>query len=220
MKRLRVVVTPEPAVAPGAFQLLADSAGIEEARLVEVNLGAAAGPTMLFSVDGDHAGLAEALRGEAAVGRAEVSAIDDGRAVLMVSLRPAEVPFAATVFEAFTRPGLVIELPVVYRDGSVHATLLGEPGAIPGVLDAFPDAAAVEVREVGAVAAGDQATALSDRQREAVLAGLELGYYDVPRGATHEDVADRLGVSPSTASEHLQKAEAKLVRAAMEGERP
>ncbi|NIW27840.1 MAG: helix-turn-helix domain-containing protein, partial [Actinobacteria bacterium] len=78
----------------------------------------------------------------------------------------------------------------------------------------FPEAVSVEVREIGAVSGPNPAARLSDRQREAVEAGLELGYYEVPRAATHRDVADRLGCSPSTASEHLQKAEAKLVRAA------
>ena len=217
MKRLRVRITPGPDVAPEAFRLLADSAAVEEARLVEANLGADVGPTMLFSVDGEHAGLADALVAEPGVGRAEVTPVDEGRAVLLLTLRPREIPFAATVFEAFTRPGLVVELPVVYRDGSVHATLLGDSEAIQAVIDAFPDAATVDVREVGTVQDAEPASGLSDRQREAVVAGLELGYYDVPRGATHQDVAERLDVSASTASEHLQKAEAKIVEAAMDG---
>jgi predicted DNA binding protein len=216
VKRLSATVTPDPAVAPAAFRLLADSPALEECRLVEANLGGDVGPTMLLSVDGDHDGLADALRDEAGVHRAEVTPLDDRRAVLMLTIRPAEIPLAETVFEAFTRPGLVIELPVVYRDGSVHATFLGEPGALQAVVDAFPDAVTVDVREVGTVVDANPAARLSGRQREAVLAGLELGYYDVPRGATHEEVAGRLGVSPSTASEHLQKAEAKLVRAAMD----
>ena len=216
MKRLRVEVTPDPAVAPEPFRLLADSEAIEETRLVEANLGVEGGPTLLFAVDGDHDGLVEALRGEAAVARAELTAVDERRAALMLTLRAEEVPLAATVFEAFGRSGLVFQLPVVYREGTVRATLLGDAGAIQSVIDAFPETVTVEVREVGELAGPGPADALSDRQREAVEAGLELGYYDVPRGSTHRDVAERLGCSPSTASEHLQTAEATLVRAAME----
>lgn len=55
------------------------------------------------------------------------------------------------------------------------------------------------------------ATTLSERQREALRAALELGYYDTPREATHADVAAELDCAPNTASEHLQKGEAKLV---------
>jgi predicted DNA binding protein len=56
---------------------------------------------------------------------------------------------------------------------------------------------------------------LSERQREALAAGLELGYYETPREASQEDVADSLGCAPSTAAEHLQKAEATLARSAL-----
>lgn len=52
---------------------------------------------------------------------------------------------------------------------------------------------------------------LSDRQREALLAALDLGYYEHPRAATQEDIASRLGCEANTASEHLQKAEAKVL---------
>lgn len=215
MKRLRVQVTPDPDVAPRPFQLLADSPAIDETRLVELNLGGDIGPTMLFSIDGDHVGLDEALRAHGAVHRAEVTPVADGRSVLLLTLQPRRIPLADALFEAFTRTGLVVELPVVYRDGAVNATLLGEPAALQSMLDALPPAVAVDVREIGGFDGPGPASGLSDRQREAVLAGLELGYYDVPRGATHRDVAERLGCSPSTASEHLQKAEAKLVSSAM-----
>jgi predicted DNA binding protein len=57
---------------------------------------------------------------------------------------------------------------------------------------------------------------LADRQAELVEIALELGYYAVPRTASHEDVAGAAGCVPSTASEHLRKAEATLVRASFE----
>jgi predicted DNA binding protein len=39
----------------------------------------------------------------------------------------------------------------------------------------------------------------------------EAGYYDVPREASRDDVARCLGCAPSTASEHLRKAERRVV---------
>jgi len=54
---------------------------------------------------------------------------------------------------------------------------------------------------------------LTDRQQEAVHAALEHGYYEVPREGTVEDVAATLDCAPSTASNHLRKAEARLVEA-------
>jgi predicted DNA binding protein len=53
---------------------------------------------------------------------------------------------------------------------------------------------------------------LTDRQREAVEAANDLGYYEIPREASQEDVAERIGCAASTAAEHLRKAETKLLR--------
>lgn len=52
---------------------------------------------------------------------------------------------------------------------------------------------------------------LSDRQREAVRLAHRMGYYELPRGTTTADIADRLGVSRRTAEDHLRRAERKLV---------
>lgn len=53
--------------------------------------------------------------------------------------------------------------------------------------------------------------ALTDRQREVVEAAYDLGYYDVPRTASSEALAEEVGLDPSTVSEHLQRAERNLL---------
>lgn len=52
---------------------------------------------------------------------------------------------------------------------------------------------------------------LTDPQREALVTARELGYFDVPRGASLSDVADELGVSPAACSERLRRGQATLV---------
>ncbi|PSP27438.1 hypothetical protein BRC65_05590 [Halobacteriales archaeon QH_2_65_14] len=81
-------------------------------------------------------------------------------------------------------------------------------------MDHFPSSVDVEVHAITGTIPQPETAAeqLSERQREALRVALAVGYYDSPRRATHEDVADRLDCAPSTASEHLQKAEATLVR--------
>ncbi|WP_370628387.1 helix-turn-helix domain-containing protein [Halorientalis salina] len=54
---------------------------------------------------------------------------------------------------------------------------------------------------------------LTDRQQEAVRAAIDHGYYEVPRSGSVEDVAAALDCAPSTASNHLRKAEARLAEA-------
>ncbi|PSP78776.1 hypothetical protein BRC81_07060 [Halobacteriales archaeon QS_1_68_20] len=133
-------------------------------------------------------------------------------------MRPLETP----LFEAIHRAGplarFVLRTPMVYRDGTMYGRAVGDPDPLQRALDDAPDAIDVQIEEIGRFRGGleEPASTLSERQREAVETTLELGYYDQPRGATHGDVAAELGCAPQTASDHLQKAEAKLVRAAMD----
>lgn len=47
---------------------------------------------------------------------------------------------------------------------------------------------------------------LTDRQFEALSLAVESGYFDIPREATLEDIADAMAVEKSTAGEHLRRA--------------
>lgn len=53
--------------------------------------------------------------------------------------------------------------------------------------------------------------ALTDRQQEVLDVAYELGYYDVPRTSSTEEIAAELGVDDSTVAEHLQRAEHNLL---------
>ncbi|WP_267642341.1 helix-turn-helix domain-containing protein [Haloarchaeobius amylolyticus] len=52
---------------------------------------------------------------------------------------------------------------------------------------------------------GAEVSDLTPAQREALEASVEAGYYEVPRQATLEDVADELGVSSQATSERLRR---------------
>lgn len=53
---------------------------------------------------------------------------------------------------------------------------------------------------------------LTDRQREALRTAYELGYFDIPRQASLEEVATELDISASSASERLRRAQTQLVQ--------
>lgn len=52
---------------------------------------------------------------------------------------------------------------------------------------------------------------LTSKQRQALLAAYALGYYDVPRRISSEELGKHLKIDKSTLVEHLRKAEKKLV---------
>jgi hypothetical protein len=52
---------------------------------------------------------------------------------------------------------------------------------------------------------------LTGRQRQALITAISLGYYDVPRIVSSEEVSRHLNMDKSTFVEHLRKAERKIV---------
>ncbi|MFC7057570.1 helix-turn-helix domain-containing protein [Halovenus salina] len=59
--------------------------------------------------------------------------------------------------------------------------------------------------------AGDADAGLTDRQREALLTANEMGYFEIPRTASLEDVADELEITASSLSERLRRAHSHLI---------
>jgi len=54
---------------------------------------------------------------------------------------------------------------------------------------------------------------LTDRQRAALEAALYSGFFEWPRDASGEDVAEPLGIAPPTFHQHLRKAQRKMFEA-------
>lgn len=62
------------------------------------------------------------------------------------------------------------------------------------------------------------AEGLTDRQREAVVAAHNAGYFEWPRDSTAEEIADAMGIASSTFHSHLRKSLSKVVAAHVNGD--
>lgn len=217
MKHLRAVARITGEQRPALFELLADSPNISEARMLDVNTTLEGVETLLFEIDGDPTAFAETATEAAGIESVDVSRTDAGTAYALVVLRPLETSLFQAIHRAGPHAGLVIRTPIVYRDAKIIGRAVGTPEALQRVLDSMPATFDVRIDEISRYrgALDDPETTLSDRQREALEVAHELGYYDQPRQTTHEEIADELGCAPVTASDHLQKAEAHLVRSVM-----
>lgn len=221
MKSVQLVAEPDPAVAPRLFQLVAAAPYVAETRLLAWNVAPPSRVTGLLDVHGDGERLAAALRAERPVETLSHHRVAPDRHALLVVVGVEAVDVLEQVLGSLTRGAVIVVKPVVYRDGRVHLRLVGTDAAVQATVDGLPDVVDVDVRAVGdyhpdATVARE---ALSERQRAALEAALALGYYEQPRRATHAEVAEELGCAPSTASEHLQRAEAKLARDALAPDR-
>lgn len=90
-------------------------------------------------------------------------------------------------------------------------SLVGSQDAL-GCSDWAPADVPVSVRRVTDYRGPeDPLDSLTNRQREVLVAAHERGYFEVPRQATAEDVAEALDLDRSTVSEHLRRAERNLI---------
>ncbi|RBI63230.1 transcriptional regulator [halophilic archaeon] len=112
--------------------------------------------------------------------------------------------------------------PLRYADGEKWCRVLAlDPANLTALYRELAESFPVTVeskREVASVTADrpllTPETALpdlSERQREALLAAHEAGYYRIPREITTAELADAMDVERRTFEEHLRRAENKLV---------
>lgn len=218
VKHLRVTVHVDDNHAPEFFELLADSATIAETRLVDWSITVGEQTTLLYTIDGDPTTFAERAANTEGIDSVELSDTTQGQTYALVVMRPLETPLFAAIQQATAEAGLIVRKPIVYRNGAMSARVVGDAAVLQRALEAVPSGVDVQIDEISRLRRHDDnpVASLSDRQREAVAIALELGYYTQPREVTHEDVAAELDCAPPTASDHLQKAEAKIIRAVMD----
>jgi predicted DNA binding protein len=219
VKHIRITVRPALESSPPFLEYLLASPAVSEAHAIDWNRGASATSTHLYGIDGDAEEFGRLARQTTGVESVTLSDTAERVSYAHIELRDELVPIFGGAAEAIDRSGLVVRRPLVYRDGAIQGHIIGSPDVLQTTLDTVPEAVDVRVEEIRQFpsASVNPTTALSERQQETIETALELGYYDTPRAATHEDIADELGLAPNTVSEHLQKGEAALVRAGMAG---
>jgi len=150
---------------------------------------------------------------------AVVGAMDDREDIVRLDLQQASEESALVEFEtseplllfSVREAGLPLELPFTIRDGVAEVEVTASRDRLSSFtsqLDAFGMAFDVEyVRELAS-----SESLLTDRQRELLAEAVEAGYYDTPRECSLTELADRVGVAKSTASETLHRVEEKIVK--------
>jgi len=218
MHHVRVTLTArgrEAAVHP-MYDLLANGDPVDRATALQWNVGSETAATFLHYVEGDLAAFEARLSAIDAVRDYDLEPAGDRAFYAYVTSRPTEA------FMAVVRPflaGEVVAVPPIryHEDGRLTLSVFGPSEEIQAGLETLPAPLEFTVEAVGGLAAVPAAADAGerDRQREAVETAVALGYYAVPREAGHEAVADEMGCAPSTAAEHLRKAEATVLRGAV-----
>ena len=211
--RLRMTADGREGELHPMYGLMANATFVEYAAALTWNI-AGKRLTMLHYVEGDVAAFEAAIRDVDLQREYELEPVDDG--AFYAYLHDDLTDEVLDLWALADRSGVVTVPPIEWHaDGSVTVSLFGPSAAIQAAMEAVPDPMSVTVEEISGMRAIPQtaAAAVTERQREAVAAAIDVGYYDVPRTGSQEAVADRLECAPSTAAEHLRKAESTVLRA-------
>jgi predicted DNA binding protein len=168
--------------------------------------------TVLLYLDGDVHAFEEILATADVVHDYDVTFLGQERGYAFVHSRSP--PVESEVLSIGSRDGLLPISPVRYhRDGSFTFRVLGTLDTLRAAVEALLESVEAHIEKIGGHELGRSPLPpeFPARQWEALTVAFEAGYYDVPRTATRDDVAERLDCAPSTATEHLQKAERRLV---------
>lgn len=213
MKTVRLTLRYDAETIHPMHRFVADSDAFDAYRMVHGNFAGTDDNAFIFHVVGDPDVYEAALEETGRVSDYELTRTGDRTFTVYVRDVPEGVD--ERLLDLFTEGSLVVLPPIEYRsDWTVRFSVVGESADLRRALEGVPAGIETAVDRVGQYDGSDAAVgALTARQREALRVARELGYFEVPRSASVEDVAGELGCAPGTAAEHLRKAEEAVMDA-------
>lgn len=217
MRSLTLRAHPDDDLLHPMHAFVADHDGFERSELLNWSRATDGTSAMVFRVLGDDPeAYAAALDRTEQVLDYRLGDARPGRFYLYVRDRqtPADRQLTAPVADTT----LVVVPPVVHAaDRTIRFTLVGPDEELQRTVERLPDEAPVDVVRLTGFDPGafDAGADLTPRQREALEAAYDAGYYAAERTGTVADVAAELDCAPGTAAEHLRKAEARVIGRAL-----
>lgn len=211
MRYLKSVLSPTDGTFHPVEEMIADNPDLRRGQVHHINLLSDDTVAALYEIEGEGGVLRDALKESDEVLSYDVIDVSEDTHHVYVHVRQGEP--VVDLLSIVDDRRLMVDTPMEFVEDGVRATVIGEQSTLREALDDIPEGVDVDVRRVGEYSPQDDRVLanLTDRQREVLRVAARLGYYDVPRSATHDEVADSLGCAPSTASEHLRKIESKIV---------
>lgn len=109
---------------------------------------------------------------------------------------------------------LVIDWPITFTSRGGHrVTVLGKDMQIRQTIEELPDEIQVILEGIGNYQPDirQSLSILTDRQQQILDLAVEMGYYEVPRQTTLDELGKELEITAGTVGEHLQKIESKII---------
>lgn len=211
MRYIECVLIPTDGGLHPAEERLANDPEVELELLYDINLLSDDTLVTLYELSGDEARVEEILDASPEICSYNLSHTGDSIYAYIHVESNETVSELLTILDEFE---FVTDTPFVYTQrGGLKVTLVGKQETIREAIPAVPDNIRVKLEQMGTYAPSTDRlfSRLTTRQQETLLKAVELGYYDVPRQATHRDIARELDKSGGTVGEHLRKIEAQVL---------
>ncbi|AHZ23724.1 bacterio-opsin activator [Haloferax mediterranei ATCC 33500] len=167
--------------------------------------------TTLLWCDGDRADTERVVAGIDSLVTSHFVGGTDGTYVF---LRQDGYEFSATLLDIVADSRVIFLPPVVFsEDGTVEFEAVGESTALSAFYEALSELGSLTIERVSEFERRNSPSQLTSRQQAALETAVSVGYYEVPRDGSVENVADELDCSTSTAGELIRKAEAAVISA-------
>lgn len=184
---------------------------VKRDQLLHVNSLFNGGGVLLYRLRGNSDGLVAELDAHESVLAYDILDVHDELFHIYIYVEAGEP--AGKLMHVVEKYALIIDTPLTYTDsGDILATVVGKQEMIQEAFRELPHRIDIRVEQTGEYAPDSDHlfSRLTDRQREVLETAVKHGYYQIPRQATHADIAERLECAPSTVDEHLRKAEFHL----------
>lgn len=213
MRYFDFTLTPEDGAIHPVDRAIAETGGVSRISLMHIDaLGNGTG-VLLYRLAGDADILVPEIGDHPDVISYDLLDAEDEQFHLYLHIRPGNP--AGTLMALAQKYALMIDTPMEFTGrGALRLTIIGAHDMVKQAIDELPKGVSVSVDQVGSYTPDRQDTLsdLTERQLEVFRKAVELGYYEIPRKATHEDIADDMACAPSTVDEHLRKAESRVLR--------
>ena len=187
MRRLTVIVDPGDHRLVSVFGTL-DSERVKREYLHHYNLLTDGTVVMLFQFRGDFDYARTVFGASSSVIQYDIPEQEDSLVYLHCEMNEALTSLLSTL----QKSEAIMAMPVEFlSDDRLRLTFIGEHEPLQRILGRVSEFVDIEIERIGEYGSeGRLSSVLTDRQKEILTIAIELGYYEIPRRTTIQDIAN------------------------------
>jgi len=138
---------------------------------------------------------------------------EDGQTIYFLQHKPSKL--ASGLFSG----GGFMSIPLEIRNGRIRASFLGNPSGIQRILRTLNHEGLrydVVSNTDAKFSMQSPLASLTEKQRRVITLAFNLGYYEIPKKVSSEELAKKLNIREATFARHRIKAERRVLKAVLE----